>query len=420
MRILFCNYEYPPLGGGGGVMNAALAEELASRHSVTVLSSLGPGLETESVVNGVRVLRVPVYVRKEMAAANAPSMAAYMVNGIRYGGKLLDRERFDVINTHFALPTGPVGDALARRYRVPNVLSLHGGDLYDPSKFTSPHRHWILRAWVRTLLRRADAVVGQSANTVANATNFFAPDVRPELIPLGIVRPKFRHVPRAELGFAEEDRILVTVGRLVARKGVDRLIRVLGRMKDPRAKLVVIGSGPLQEEWTELARAEGLADRVRFTGFVSEDVKLSLLAMSDVYASTSQHEGFGLVFLEAMAAGLPVVCYDHGGQTDFLEDGITGRLLHLNEEDAAVAALDELVADGSLRERIGATNRGRVEYYFIDICARRYEELFEQQARRTGRRPRRAAPVPEPASARGRAEQRTGSREDVPADRSAR
>jgi glycosyltransferase involved in cell wall biosynthesis len=237
------------------------------------------------------------------------------------------------------------------------------------------------------LLRRADAVVGQSANTVANATAFFASDVRPELIPLGIVRPVFRNVPRAELGFSEDDRLLVTVGRLVARKGVDRLIRVLGRLKDPRAKLVVIGSGPLQEEWTELARAEGLADRVRFTGFVSEDVKLSLLAMADVYASTSQHEGFGLVFLEAMAAGLPVVCYDHGGQTDFLEDGTTGRLLQLNAEDAAVAALDELVADVALRERIGATNRARVESYFIDTCARRYEALFEQQVGRTALRP---------------------------------
>lgn len=407
MRILFCNYEYPPLGGGGGVMNAALAEELASRHQVTVLSSLGPGLSEESVVNGVRVLRVPVYVRKEMAAANAPSMAAYMVNGVRYGRRLLERERFDVINTHFALPTGPVGDALARRYGIPNVLSLHGGDLYDPSKFTSPHRHWILRAWVRKLLRRADAVVGQSANTVANATNYFAPDVHPELIPLGIVRPRFRDVPRAEFGFSPEDRILVTVGRLVARKGVDRLIRVLGRMKDPRAKLVVIGSGPLQDEWTELACAEGLADRVRFTGFVSEDVKLSLLAMADVYASTSQHEGFGLVFLEAMAAGLPVVCYDHGGQTDFLEDGKTGRLLRLNEEDAAVAALDELVADAKRREGIGATNRARVESYFIDTCARRYEELFEQQVRRGGGVPERRITAPEPASRRDLAGART-------------
>jgi len=236
--------------------------------------------------------------------------------------------------------------------------------------------------------------VGQSANTVANATNFFAPDVRPELIPLGITRPAFPDATRAEHGFAADDRILVTVGRLVTRKGVDGLIRVLGRMKDPRAKLVVIGSGPRQADWEALAKAEGLTDRVRFTGFVDEREKLSLLAIADVYASTSQHEGFGLVFLEAMAAGLPVVCYDHGGQTDFLEDGTTGRLLHLNEEDAAVAALDELVADQSLRRRIGAANREKVESYFIDTCARRYEELFEQQLRRTGGK--RGAKVAEP------------------------
>jgi glycosyltransferase involved in cell wall biosynthesis len=88
------------------------------------------------------------------------------------------------------------------------------------------------------------------------------------------------------------------------------------------------------------------------------------------------------VFLEAMAAGLPVVCYDHGGQTDFLEDGKTGRVLRLEDEDAMVAALDELAADRGARERIRAFNREKVEDYFIDTCARRYEALFEEVVRK--------------------------------------
>ena len=161
MRILICNYEYPPLGGGGGVVTALLAEELARRHEVTVLTSQGLGLPSESVEEGVRVVRAPVFFRKQKAAANVPSMLAFIPMGIRLGKRLLKKERFDVINTHFALPSGPVGDALARSAGIPNILSVHGGDLYDPSKFTSPHRHLLLRWWIRRLVQRADAVVGQ-------------------------------------------------------------------------------------------------------------------------------------------------------------------------------------------------------------------------------------------------------------------
>src|SRR5438132_747536 len=156
MRILFCNYEYPPLGGGGGVINARLAEALAQRHEVTVLTSRAFGFPLDVVEHGVRVVRVPVLARRRMATANIPSMFAYLVMGILRGRRMVAVDRYDLINTHFVLPTGPVGDALARHAGIPNVLSLHGGDLYDPAKRTSPHRHPLLRAWIRQLLRRAD------------------------------------------------------------------------------------------------------------------------------------------------------------------------------------------------------------------------------------------------------------------------
>ena len=382
MRILFCNYEYPPLGGGGGVVNAALAEELGKRHSVTVLTSRALGLPAESLSGGVRIMRAPVVLRRDAAAATFASMAAYVLTGTWAGRSLLRRERFDVINTHFALPTGPVGFALARTAAIPNVLTVHGGDLYDPSKRSSAHRHASLRYCVRRLAQAADAVVAQSRDTAANLRKFYAPELEPLIIPLGIAPPPAVHAARVDFDFDDRDTLLITVGRLVKRKAVDQLIDVLAELKNRRVKLIVIGSGPMGGIWQAHARERGVDGQVRFMGGVSDEVKTQLLSIADVYVSTSQHEGFGLVYVEAMAAGLPVVCYDTGGQRDFLHDGETGYVVTTNDRRTFAERCAELVRRPDRRVAIGRANRARARDYFIDRCAERYEALFESVLRR--------------------------------------
>jgi glycosyltransferase involved in cell wall biosynthesis len=379
VHILFCNFEYPPLGGGGGVVNAMLAEELARRHRVTVLTSRGPGLPSESVESGVRIVRVPVFFRRKLSVANMPSMFAYLPSGILRGRGLLRRQAYDVINTHFVVPSGPVGNTLSRHSGVPNVLSVHGGDLYDPSKWTSPHRHAFLRAWIRRLLRRADAVVGQSRNTLDNVKRYYAPEIDGIRIPLGICRPPAGGAAaRGDYELGDDDILLVTVGRLVPRKGLPQLVRLLETLADPRVRLVIVGSGPEEPMLREEAARRGVAEQIVFAGFVSEEEKFRILRMCDAFVSTSQHEGFGLVFLEAMACGLPVVCYDFGGQTDFLEDGRTGFLAPLNDEPGFADRCRRLIGDPALAREQGEQNRKRVEDLFIESCAARYEEVFDR------------------------------------------
>lgn len=378
MRILFCNYEYPPLGGGGGVVNAALAEEMAKKHEVTVLSSQAMRLPALGEINGVRVVRVPVIFRRRLAAANFPSMLAFLPAGILKGRSLLRAEKFDIINTHFVLPSGPVGQHLGHFSDTPNVVSVHGGDLYDPSKRTSPHRHALLRAWIRRLLRDADCVVGQSRNTLDNMRTYYTPEIDGIRIPLGIDRPPDALANRTALGIAEKDMLLVTVGRLVARKAIDQLIRMVKSLDDSRIQLAIVGSGPLEQSLREQISSLQLTRQVRLMGQVDEALKQTLLASADAFVSTSQHEGFGLVFLEAMARGLPVVCYDKGGQTDFLRDGVTGGLIRLNDDEKFATTIKALADDPDKAARIGRENLRRVEEFFIDTCAARYEALFEQ------------------------------------------
>jgi glycosyltransferase involved in cell wall biosynthesis len=375
MRILFCNYEYPPLGGGGGVVMAALARQLAKRHEVTALTSRARDLPAISDDQGVRVIRAPVFFRRQLAVANFPSMFAYLPSGFIRGLALGDA--FDVINTHFVVPTGPLGDALARWRRIPNVLSVHGGDLFDPSKKSSPHRHAPLRAAVRSLVRRADAVVGQSRDTVQHVSSLYGVHRAVELIPLGIERPPAaKSAARAAFGLPEAAFVMITIGRLVARKATVQLVDILADAKLPSAHLMIVGDGPDVNAVREHAVQRGVQDRVHLLGQVSDEEKYAALTISDAFVSASQHEGFGLVFLEAMAFGLPVVCYDRGGQTDFLATGETGAVVQLNNRDQFVQAVRRLHDDREARMRYRARNLELVEQYFIDACAERYEEVF--------------------------------------------
>jgi glycosyltransferase involved in cell wall biosynthesis len=96
-----------------------------------------------------------------------------------------------------------------------------------------------------------------------------------------------------------------------------------------------------------------------------------------VFVSATQHEGFGLVFLEAMAFGLPIICYDHGGQTDFLVDGKTGYLVKLNDFERLTRSMVDLHDRPETRAAMADYNRELVENYFIENCARQYEAVFQ-------------------------------------------
>jgi glycosyltransferase involved in cell wall biosynthesis len=378
MRILAFNYEYPPLGGGGGVVFAQIMAELAQRHDVHVVTSSYSGLPREEVHGRLEIQRVRVVARTGLSTATMPSMLSYWPSSAWAGTRLARRGKFDIINSHFAVPSAPSADMVARWFSIPHVLSIHGGDIFDPSKRMSPHRLPVVRGFVSKLLKRADCVVAQSTDTANNARRYYRPERAIDIIPLGIVPSAVKAVPRSTLGLADDRFVMVTVGRLVARKNLDDLLHVLAQRAEARDLLLVIGDGPKRADWQALAKSLGLEGRVRFEGRVDEERKQQLLAASDAFVSTSEHEGFGLVFLEAMDRGLPVVAYDRGGQGDFLSDGVTGGLVPLRDRNAFAAAIGRLHLDAAYRARCAEHNRTAVKKYYIGACAAQYEALFEK------------------------------------------
>ncbi len=162
------------------------------------------------------------------------------------------------------------------------------------------------------------------------------------------------------------------------RKNLDDALAVLSGLKGRlRFKFLIIGEGPERPHLERLTTRFGLGGRVRFLGNVSDEVKFQLLDLSDCYLSTASHEGFGLVFLEAMECGLPIICYDRGGQTDFLRNGQTGFLIPLGDRRSFVEKLIELIENPERKRQISQYNRSLVKSYYINACAEKYLSLFQ-------------------------------------------
>lgn len=387
MNILTFNYEYPPLGGGGGVVHALIAEELAKRHRVWVVTSAFGGLPRREERAGVQIVRVPVLGRRDQAAASLVSLLTYPPGAWLEAARLLHRERIDVVHSHFAVPTGVGSLPPAKLAGIPHVLSLHGGDIYDPSKALSPHRLPPVRAVVRWVLRRSAAVIAQSTNTRDNARRFYSFQGPIEVIPLGIRQPRVTPVGRAALGLPSRAFVAITVGRLVRRKGLDTLLRSLAAAASAGVHLVVVGEGPERAGLERIAGELGLNAHVHFVGRVDDERKWQLLQAADAYVSATLHEGFGLVYLEAMTAGIPVITFDHGGQVDFLRDGETGYLVAAGDAAGLTAALRRLAAEPARARAMGEQNRHRAADHRIEACAARYEALFAGLVEERAERP---------------------------------
>lgn len=379
MHILVVNYEYPPIGGGGGVVARDFAEAwVASGHQVSVVTSRYGELKAFEQVNGVDVIRVPVVLRKKVQTASHLSMLSYVPSCILKCISSRTLRSVDIVNTHFAIPSGPAGQSIAHYCKVPNILSIHGGDIFDPSKSLSPHKTPMLSQIVTAMLKRADRVVAQSTDTRSNALTYYQSQREIDIIPLGIKKPVFTKLSRDDLKFTADDFVLCTVGRLVKRKNLEDLLEITAQLKNQiNVKLVVIGDGPEKNHLETKTELLGIQQQVRFCGAVDDERKFQLLDCADLYVSTATHEGFGLVFLEAMECGLPVICYNRGGQRDFLIEDKTGHLVELGKKDLFKKQIIAMQKD---KEKLSVQStfcKSYIEDYYIENCAEKYIDLFK-------------------------------------------
>ncbi|HWV56326.1 MAG TPA: glycosyltransferase family 4 protein, partial [Longimicrobiales bacterium] len=277
-------------------------------------------------------------------------------------------------------PAGYPARWILDRERVPYGVIFHGTELLLLMEKVSRSR--AKRRTARRLVAGATALVANSRYTADLVRQSLALLELPELgedvhvVPLGTDPTKFRPsletaAVRARYGIDDDGVWLMTVARLVAHKGIDTVLHALARLREqhPDIRYAVIGEGPRRAALEALARELGVADRVRFTGFVPDDDLPAVLNCADVYVHVPRRvegmvEGFGIVISEASACGLPIVTGDDGGMPDAVRHGETGIVLSDTGPESVARAVAGLLRDDAYRRGLGEAGRRAVESYF--------------------------------------------------------
>lgn len=343
---------YPHLGGvESHVMS--LSRRLASRgHDVTVVTSRhDPSVPAEETWSGIRVIRV----RPRLVTLRTP-----VVPRTR---NALEEIRADVIHAHTPPPlSAHYASQFAATRGVPFAVTHH----CDP-ELPLPFGPVVEGLYRRTLgaatLRRAGRVIVTTRTYAATSRAVWR--YNPVVIPNAVDDDRFHpgmdgSAVRAKLGIPADRAVVLLVGRIVPHKGIEHLVEATLDVRE--ADFVIAGEGSSLTAMKRLARNLKVADRVRFVGRVSEQRLPELYAACDVFVlpSVSRLEAFGIVALEAMATGKPVVVADIPGVRDVIEDGREGLLADpVNPHDLATK-INRLLADPALRREMGLRGREKV------------------------------------------------------------
>ena len=360
LRVLQIGKYFAPRHGGIESHLRDLCSELRKFVDLKVIVANDRLRQDRASIEGTDVTRLG----RVMTLASAPICPA-MVNSIR-------RERADIVHLHLPNPAAAIACLIGRPSGA-IVITWHS-DVVRQQRLAR-----LYQPLERILLERCSAIVATSPAYIAGSPVLRMHANRCHLIPYGIDAGQFDD-DRVDQSLVEKlrqrfgPRIILSVGRLVYYKGIKFLIRAMAKVD---AKLVIVGEGPLRAELEREAAISGTSDRVIFLGEI-EDNLTSYYHASDVFAlpSCERSEAFGIVQLEAMACGRPVVNTQIDSGVPYVSlDGVSGFTVQPKSSDAMATALNRLLDNPELRMRMGRAARERAvaEFGIREMTARTLE-----------------------------------------------
>jgi glycosyltransferase involved in cell wall biosynthesis len=293
----------------------------------------------------------------------------------------------DIIHAHFLFPSGLAGFLHKKVFPKPCVVTMHGADIQiEKSVGYGLRLDPRLDLMIKLTLKTADALIAPSKLVAVEAMKSGASPLRTHVIPNGVNIHKFNpsvngDKVRKKLGIKPEDPVVLTLSRFHPKKGYQFLVKAIPLVirKHPETKFIFCGKGSEKEKIVNLVQSFGISENVIFTGFIDETNKPMYYAMSDIFVLPSLAESAGIVILEALASGKPVIASNTGNIAEIIHDGLSGILIRPEDPNQIAQAIIKYLEDQQLRQFGGKVGRARVvKNYSWEYVAKKTLALYEK------------------------------------------
>lgn len=369
-----------------------LSRRLASDYDITVLAPRAPGSLREEQMAGLRVIRFPYFLQRMETLAMygggilnnlKTNPLAYLLVPFFLIGQLLSlvqllrREPFDLIHAHWIIPQGLT--AVIARFitgrKIPLVCTSHGGDLYAL-------RGRFFRWLKRIVINKSSALTVVSRAMRDIVVDMGTASEKVHVISMGV---DLKHLFTPDPAVERSDHGLLFVGRLVEKKGVAVLLKAMPAVRAafPETRLTVAGSGPLEAELHTLVKELHISDAVDFPGMISQSQlpdlyrQAAIAVFPFIVAQSGDQEGFGLVQVEAMGCGCPVISGDLPVVHDIMIHGETGLLVPPGNAELLAQAIIFLLSNPEHRRTLAENGRASVlEQFDWEVIAGKYGAVY--------------------------------------------
>ena len=351
--------QFPPHIGGVGVHIHTLSKELVKEgHEVYVITYPHKDIKD---IDGIHVIGTK--------GVNIPGLRGllFAINAKKELKKLVERENIDIIHGHYLFPAGWASVKVGKSTKTKTYVTSHGSDMFEMYK-----KQAYTRPLIKKVLKDADVILAVSNALKDEIINTKIPNIEEKVklhwnsVDIDKFKTtnnnesKFKKELVHEFNIAADKPIILFVGNIIKRKNVDLLIEAKKQLKT-KANLVIVGDGPLLEQLKNKAEKEyfdGNLDNVYFTGS-RRDVE-DIIPSCDLLVLPSFTESFGLVLIEALACGKPVIGSNVGGIKEIITEDV-GLLIDPNDSTDLANAIDKILSDDELMERFKSNARNRAK-----------------------------------------------------------
>ena len=377
-RAVFFANDFPPVASGIATAFLNLCRRLPPERILVIAPRMPGDREVDA--------GLPFPVRRIRIPTGEGSVSKRLKTGVTllHALKMAALERPSRLHCGQVLSSGVAGWACQRLFGVPYVIYVYGSESIRWGGGRTG-------GWMRRALGESGRVVTNSDATSEEFRSFGVPEEKLMRVYPGVDPRRFRPGPKDPDLLRRYDldgkRVILTVARLDQRKGHDVVLRALARLDAPDVVYLIAGRGREEARLRALAGACGVADRVRFAGFIPEADLAGVYNLCDVFAMPNRVtegtalagdvEGFGISFVEAGACGKPVVAGRSGGAVEAVLDGETGLLVDPRSDQETAEAIQRLLEDPAEARRLGEAGRRRAEALFDwDALARQVEAIL--------------------------------------------